>query len=63
MRILLTAHQFLPEHASGTEILTLHTAQELRAAADTMRVFTGFPRRCRLLIPNVLTAMSIRDCR
>jgi glycosyltransferase involved in cell wall biosynthesis len=30
-RILFTIHQFLPEHATGTEILTLNTAKELQA--------------------------------
>ena len=49
MRILLTAHQFLPEHASGTEILTLHTAQELRKRGHDVRVFTGFPAKVSLI--------------
>lgn len=43
MRILLTVHQFLPEHASGTEILTLHTAQELLRRGHHVTVFTGYP--------------------
>ncbi|HVS73593.1 MAG TPA: glycosyltransferase family 4 protein [Phycisphaerae bacterium] len=43
MRIILTVHQFLPEHASGTEILTLHTAKELQRRGHDVTVFTGFP--------------------
>ena len=31
MKILLVSHLFLPDYFSGTEILTLHTAQELKA--------------------------------
>ncbi len=31
MRILFAAHQFLPEHYAGTEVLTLGLAQELKA--------------------------------
>ena len=43
MRILLTVHQFLPEHSSGTEILTLHTALELKARGHEVRVLTAIP--------------------
>ncbi len=48
MRILLTVHQFLPEHASGTEILTLHTAQELQRRGHDVRIFTGYPAKVPL---------------
>ncbi len=43
MRILLTVHQFLPEHSSGTEILTLHTALELKARGHEVQVLTAIP--------------------
>ena len=43
MRILLTAHQFLPEYFSGTEILTYTTAKELQRRGHEVRVFTGAP--------------------
>ena len=48
MRILLTVHQFLPDHASGTEILTLHTAQELQRRGHDVQVFTGYPAKVPL---------------
>jgi glycosyltransferase involved in cell wall biosynthesis len=43
MRLLLTAHQFLPEHFSGTEILTYTTAVELQRRGHEVLVFTGSP--------------------
>lgn len=43
MRIVLTVHQFLPDHASGTEILTYETARELRRRGHAVAVFTAFP--------------------
>ncbi len=43
MKILLLVHLFLPDYFSGTEILTLHTAQELRSRGHEVEVFTGFP--------------------
>lgn len=48
MRILLTVHQFLPDHASGTEILTLHTAQELQRRGHQVTIFTGYPAKTHL---------------
>ena len=45
MKILLTVHQFLPEHSSGTEILTYSTARELINLGHDVRIFTGFPAR------------------
>lgn len=43
MKILLQAHLFLPDYFSGTEILTLHTAQELKSRGHEVQVLTGFP--------------------
>jgi len=43
LKILLTTHQFLPDFAAGTEILTLETAKELRRLGHEVVVFTGFP--------------------
>src|SRR4051812_25558175 len=43
MRILLTVHQFVPDYAAGTEVLTLHTAQELQARGHEVTVFTAYP--------------------
>lgn len=43
MKILLTAHQFFPVYASGTEVLTLSVARELIARGHEVRVLTGFP--------------------
>jgi len=43
MKILLTVHQFLPDYASGTEILALHTALELQSRGHEVQVFTALP--------------------
>ena len=43
MKILLLVHLFLPDYFSGTEILTLHTAHELKSLGHEVQVFTGFP--------------------
>lgn len=43
MKILLVVHLFLPDYFSGTEILTLHTAQELKSRGHEVQVLTGFP--------------------
>ncbi len=48
MKILLTVHQFLPDYAAGTEILTLETARELRRRGHDVSVFTGYPE-CRAI--------------
>ena len=48
MKIVLTVHQFLPDHASGTELLTLHTAQELQRRGHDVRIFTGYPAKTHL---------------
>lgn len=41
MRVLLTVHQFLPDHFSGTETLTYWTARELRSLGHEVRVLTA----------------------
>ena len=48
MRILLTAHVFLPDYSSGTEILTLNTARELLRLGHEVEICTGFPARSGL---------------
>ena len=41
MKILLTTHQFLPEYAAGTEILTNSVARELMKRGHKVHVLTG----------------------
>lgn len=48
MKILLTAHQFLPEYSAGTEILTFDAAKELQRLGHEVFVFTGYPERGEL---------------
>jgi len=48
LKILLTVHQFFPEYASGTEVLTYSVAKELRARGHEVFVFTGFPAATQL---------------
>lgn len=43
MKILYTTHQFLPEYAAGTEILTYSTAREMKRRGHDVHVFTGYP--------------------
>lgn len=43
MRVLLTTHVFLPDYSSGTEILTLNAARELRDLGHEVEICTGFP--------------------
>ncbi|MBE0575135.1 MAG: glycosyltransferase family 4 protein [Desulfuromonadales bacterium] len=45
MKILLTTHQFLPDHCSGTEVLTFETAKVLQRLGHEVLVFTGYPAR------------------
>lgn len=48
MKIVLTTHQFLPDFFSGTEILTLQTARELKRLGHDVTVVTGFPGKVEL---------------
>ena len=43
MRVVLTTHVFLPDYASGTEILTFNTARELQRLGHEVEICTGFP--------------------
>lgn len=43
MRILLTVHQFLPDHHGGTEVLTHQIARFLLDRGHEVRVLTGWP--------------------
>ncbi|HQB30903.1 MAG TPA: glycosyltransferase [Syntrophales bacterium] len=47
MRIAYTTHQFFPDYGAGTEVLTLHTAREMRARGHEAVVFTGYPVKGR----------------
>lgn len=48
MRILLVVHLFLPDYFSGTEILTLNTALELKSRGHEVLILTGFPAKTDL---------------
>lgn len=41
MKILLTVHQFFPQHAAGTEVLTYSVARELMGRGHIVHVLTG----------------------
>jgi glycosyltransferase involved in cell wall biosynthesis len=43
MKILLTVHQFFPEYASGTEVLTYSVARELITRGHEVHVLTAHP--------------------
>jgi glycosyltransferase involved in cell wall biosynthesis len=43
MKILLTTHQFFPQYAAGTEVLTLSVAKELISRGHEVHVLTGHP--------------------
>lgn len=43
MRFLLTTHQFFPDFESGTEVLTLSVARELRTRGHEVEILTGYP--------------------
>ena len=62
MRLLLTAHQFLPEYFSGTEILTYTTAKELQRRGHEVLVFTGSPSAPGFAKTSGSTPMSTRAC-
>lgn len=48
MRILLTTHQFLPQFAAGTEVLTFSVARELLKRGHVVHVLTGHPSSASL---------------
>ena len=48
MRILLTTHQFFPQFAAGTEILTYSVARELIKRGHVVRVLAGYPSSANL---------------
>lgn len=43
MKVLLTVHQFFPQFAAGTEVLTYSVARELVRRGHDVRVMTGHP--------------------
>lgn len=43
MKIVLTVHQFLPDYAAGTEILTYQVAKELMRRGHDVAVVTSYP--------------------
>lgn len=43
MKILLTVHQFFPQYASGTEVLTYSVARELIVRGHDVRILTSYP--------------------
>ena len=43
MRVLLTVHQYFPDHKTGTEVLTRQVASELAARGHEVRIITGYP--------------------
>lgn len=43
MKIIITTHQFLPEHATGIEVLTYHVAKDMQRRGHEVKVLTGFP--------------------
>lgn len=43
LKILLTVHQFFPDHAAGTEVLTRSVAKDLLLRGHEVHVLTGFP--------------------
>ncbi len=45
VRILLTVHQFLPDHTTGTEVLTFQAARELERRGHEVRIVTGYPMK------------------
>jgi glycosyltransferase involved in cell wall biosynthesis len=45
VKVLLATHQFFPEFAAGTEVLTRSVARELIARGHAVRIVTGFPAK------------------
>lgn len=48
-RILLTTHQFFPQYAAGTEVLTLSVAKELIRRGHRVHILTGQPSSVDML--------------
>ena len=48
MKIILTVHQFLPDFSTGTEVIALGIAKELRVRGHEVTVVTGYPDPRRL---------------
>jgi len=48
MKILLTVHQFFPQYAAGTEVLTRSVARELMKRGHIVHVMAGHPGRADL---------------
>lgn len=48
MNILLTTHQFFPQYAAGTEILTCSVAKELIRRGHVVHVYAGHPSQVDL---------------
>lgn len=48
MKIIVTVHQFLPDHSSGTEVIALGIAKELQGRGHEVVVVTGYPDPRRL---------------
>jgi hypothetical protein len=40
---VLTSHQFFPDHAGGTEVLTLAVAHEMRRGGHEVEICTASP--------------------
>jgi glycosyltransferase involved in cell wall biosynthesis len=43
MRILLGVHEFFPDFAAGTEVITLSVARQLRQRGHDVRLVSGYP--------------------
>ena len=43
MKVVLTVHQFVPDYAAGTEVLTFETAKGLKQRGHDVCVVTAFP--------------------
>jgi glycosyltransferase involved in cell wall biosynthesis len=48
MKVLLTVHQFFPQFAAGTEVLTYSVARDLVRRGHDVRVMTGHPAGAEL---------------
>ncbi len=49
MKILLTVHQFFPQYAAGTEVLTYSVAKNLIDRGHEVRVLTAYPTEEKIL--------------